>query len=109
MNNEAQEKAENLIEAEFQGYVQELAAVGLSIFIEHIQPLLRERKYTFFNEGGKYRLLRADGSVCTPNNARGDQGLWDVLQLMQLNVQGTNNRLGDFMPDYSPDMESASV
>ena len=111
--NRAQEKAENLLKLEYRGYIDELGAVGEAVYNDGVLALIRERNYTLFKENGKYRLVRADGTVCTTNNARGDQALWDVLQLMQLNVEGTNNRLGDFMPDYpdydQPEQEEVPV
>ena len=107
--NSLQEAADNMMNKEYRSYGDDLALIGKITFIMHIQPRLRERNYTLLQENGKYRLERADGTKCTPNNARGDQELWDVLGLLELNVPGTGGRLGDYMPEYIPEEDPVGI
>ncbi len=97
------EGVEQQLQRDYRAYTKEVRALAVLLFMEHVRPLCEERKYMFLVVDGRCKIVETAGlGTFHAKDAKDNQELWDVMNLLKVEVPGTGSRLGDFMPEYCP-------
>jgi hypothetical protein len=84
----------------YDGYFKELEKVAATEFNKTVKPFLKKRNWVFFVGNGTIWIGPKGGSKYYLDDNPNDKEFKEIDDLLNIEVDGFNMGLGEFMPEY---------
>lgn len=104
-----EEIVETIIEQAYADYQKVIEKKARQLFTAFILPFLRRRKYTFLSGNGTWYMEDSNGKHISggdhwldDDDETPDEELNNIVRILDVDVTGTWNCFGAYMPNYTP-------